>query len=179
MNYERPWRWKISSEKGHYGKSDMGAQAFRITGIDDAGNPIGLRSDGTRVVIGSADAENRTPRLKNQTPTLVHNMYFFGVLGIDLDADRRIAAAERLQDDFHEGGLEPQLGVSFENLSRGDYSQTPKQARHRKQWNAAIKAVGPRYRNDVIMTVNFNTHAGSLDFVLKGLDRLAKHYEKK
>ena len=174
MNYERPWRWKISSEK-----SDMGAQAFNITGIDDAGNPAGFRSDGTRVVIGSADAENRTPRLKNQTPTLSHNMYFLGALGIGLDADRRIAAAEHLQNDFHEGGLEPQLGASFENLSKGDHSETPKQARHRKRWNAAIKAVGPRCQNDVIMTVNFNTHAGSLDFLLKGLDRLAKHYERK
>jgi len=157
----------------------MGAQAFNITGIDDAGNPAGVRSDGTRVVIGSADAENRTPRLKNQTPTLIHNLYFFGALGIDLDADRRIAAAERLQDDFHEGGLEPQLGASFENLAKGDHSETPKQARHRKRWNDAIKAVGQRCQNDVIMTVNFNTHAGSLDFVLEGLDRLAKHYERK
>ena len=157
----------------------MGAQAFRITGIDDAGSPAGVRSDGARVVIGSADAENRTPRLKNQTPTLSHNMYFVGALGIGLEADKRIAAAEHLQNDFHEGGLEPQLGASFENLAKGDHSQTPKQARHRKRWNAAIKAVGPRYQNDVIMTVNFSTHAGSLDFVLKGLDRLAKHYEKK
>jgi len=152
---------------------------IKITGVDDAGNPIGVRSDGARVIIGAADAENRIPRLKNQTPTLMHKLYFFGALGIGLDADRRIAAAERLQDDFHEAGLEPQLGSHFERRAEGTQNMTPKQARHRKKWNAAIKAVGPRYRNDVIMAVNFDAHAGSLDFLLKGLDRLAKHYEKK
>ena len=157
----------------------MGSLTIQITGVDDAGNPVGVRSDGARVIIESADAENRIPRVRSLTPTFCHRLYMLGAMGIGLDADKRIAAAEHLQNDFHEGGLEPQLGASFENLAKGDHSETPKQARHRKRWNAAVKAVGPRYQNDVIMTVNFSTHAGSLDFLLKGLDRLAKHYEKK
>ena len=152
---------------------------IKITGVDDAGNPIGVRSDGARVIIGAADAENRTPRVRSLTPTFCHRLYMLGALGIGLDADRRIAAAERLQDDFYEAGLEPQLGSHFERRAEGTQNMTPKQARHRKKWNAAIKAVGPRYRNDVIMAVNFDAHAGSLDFLLKGLDRLAKHYARK
>lgn len=163
----------------------MGAQVVKITGIDDAGNPVGIRSDGARVMVGSADAENHAPRLKNRTPTLVHMMYFAGALsaptssGIDLNADARIGAAEHLQNDFYEGGLEPKTGMALEKMEKGNHFETPKQAGYRKLWNVAVEAVGPRFRNDVIMAVNFDTHAGSLDFLLRGLDRLAKHYGRK
>ena len=157
----------------------MGSLTIQITGVDDAGNPVGVRSDGARVIIGSADAENRIPRVRNVTPTFCHRLYMLGAMGIGLDADKRIAAAERLQDDFAEAGLEPQLGSHFEQRPVGVHNMTPKQSRHRKKWNAALKAVGPRYQNDLIMAVNFDAHAGSLDFLLAGLDRLAKHYARK
>jgi len=156
--------------------SDLGNLEIKITGIDRDGHPIGERSDGARVAIKSADAQNRVQRVKNVTPTLLHKLYFYEALGAGDEADRRIAAAERLQSDFYEAGLDDKMGAAFGIGAGGDRDETEKQSHHRKQWNEAVDACGPRHKNDVIMAVNWDTQPSTLDSLLRGLDLLIKHY---
>jgi hypothetical protein len=159
--------------------SDLGNLEIKITGIDRDGHPTGERKDGARVAIKSADAQNRVQRVKNVTPTLLHKLYFFEALNDEADrrmADRRIAAAERLQLDFYEAGLDDKMGAAFGIGAGGDRDETEKQSHHKKQWNEAVDACGSRYKNDVIMAVNWDTQPSALDSLLRGLDLLIKHY---
>ena len=156
---------------------DLGAQAFKINGKDAKGNPMGVRSDGARVVIRSADANNQRGELHNTTPTLAHKYYFYGAWGDGPQADRRIAAAERLQEYFYDGGLSLNVCGSLEPHSGAHGAEmTDGQVHHRDLWNKAVQAVGQRYSNDLIMVICYDIQPNELGQFLVGLDRLVDHF---
>ena len=119
----------------------------------------------------------------NLTPTLVDRLYFQHQLGRGIQADKRINAAERMQEDWDKAGLEPNVCGSMEPTDGGGGNegiangiQTDDQLKARARWGDAVEAIGLRYGNDVIMAVHWDQMPNSLDGLLAGLDRLAEHY---
>lgn len=115
----------------------------------------------------------------NLTPTLVHKLYFYGALGPAHEADKRMRAAELLQEKFYEGGLSQKLGGSYERVEPSESEPTDAEENARRIWNEAKEAIKLRYRNTTIMAVNYDQQPCDMSHLLLGLDCLVEFWNKR
>lgn len=156
--------------------TDTGSLKITITGWDTKGNPTGHRRNGSAITMKFIDSRSGHNRhAVNMTPTYVHRLYFAGEI-----SDEMIQAAERLQDDFAKAGMEPKVASSYDGNVEGYAHDTIEmsvdQEIKKAPFRRAVTACGPYCANVVIGVVCFGEPPETMDGLLMGLRRLAKHY---